>query len=223
MFITFGSPQKLASLNDGIGVNGQERRRARIAVIDDEPFTRADSLRASGFDLIEIGDIKSIDMIVGYPVVICDIRGVGTAFQSRFEGAHVLAEIRATYPDKYLIAFTGMTYDATYNSKLAKADVSATKDMDAEAWTQILSTAVKEVSDPVRRWLRFRKHVLESNVDLYSVFKLEQAFIKSIERKDQSYLTNETASGPFSKETKELVMTFAATAVSQLIQGALAG
>ena len=150
-------------------------------------------------------------------MIVCDIRGVGAAFQSKYQGAHVLAEIRARFPDKYLIAFTGMTYDATYNSKLAKADISATKDIDTEAWSQILETGIKEVTDPVRRWLRFRKHLLEMNIDLYEIFRLEQAFIASIENEDSKLLTDRSSSSPFSKETKELVATFAASAVSQLI------
>lgn len=221
MFYCIGSPKKLSSLNDKLGVKSVDRRRARIAVIDDEPFTRANALRASGFDLIELGDIKAIDSVMNYPIVVCDIRGVGAAFQSKYEGAHVLAEIRATYPDKYLIAFTGMTYDATYNSKLAKADVAATKDMDSDAWAQVLDTAISEVSDPVRRWLRFRKDLLERHADLYEIFRLEQVFIRAIEQKDQGLLADQSKSGPFSKETKELIASFAASAVAQLIQGAV--
>ena len=221
MYFTFGSPKKLSSLSDLVSTQGADRRRARIAIIDDEPFTRADALRASGFDLIELGDIKTIDSVASYPVIVCDIRGVGAAFQSKYQGAHVLAEIRARFPDKYLIAFTGMTYDATYNSKLAKADISATKDIDTEAWSQILETGIKEVTDPVRRWLRFRKHLLEMNIDLYEIFRLEQAFIASIENEDSKLLTDRSSSSPFSKETKELVATFAASAVSQLILGVI--
>ena len=57
MYFTFGSPKKLSSLSDLVSTQGADRRRARIAIIDDEPFTRADALRASGFDLIELGDI----------------------------------------------------------------------------------------------------------------------------------------------------------------------
>lgn len=221
MFLTIGSPKRLSSLRDVASVQGIDRRQTRIAIVDDEPFTRADALRASGFDLIEIGDIRSIDSVARYPIVICDIRGVGAAFQSKYEGAHVISEIRAAYPDKYLIAFTGMTYNANYNSKLAKADISATKDIDTDAWTQILDVAVREVSDPVQRWLRFRKHLLELDADLYEIFQLEQAFIKSIEKKNQKHLTDQSSSGPFSKETKELIATFAASAVAQLIQGAI--
>jgi len=221
MFFTFGNPKRLSSLRDATGIPSSDRRQSRIAIVDDEPFTRADALRASGFDLIEIGDIKSIDSVASYPIVICDIRGVGATFQSKYEGAHVIAEIRAAYPDKYLIAFTGMTYNASYNSKLAKADVSATKDIDTDAWTQILDTAVREVSDPVQRWLRFRKHLLETQTDVYEIFQLEQSFIRAIQSRNQKHLTDQGASGPFSKETKELITKFAAIAVSELIKKAL--
>lgn len=219
MFFKIGTPERLASLS---ATNPSlERRRSRVAVIDDEPFIRADALRASGFDLIEIGDISSIESVANYPIVVCDIKGVGVKFKSKFEGAHVIAEIRNTYPDKYLIAFTGMTFDATYNAKLAKADISATKDVDTEAWTQILDSAIKEVSDPTRRWLRFRKHLLAQDIDLYDVFLLEQAFIKSIKNRDQTQLINASRDTPISKETKELIVAFSASAVSQLIQGAV--
>ena len=161
MYLQLGTPKKLSDLKFSTLIESVERRGTRIAVIDDEPFTRAAALRASGFDLIELGDIRSIESVSSYSVIICDIRGVGATFESKFEGAHVISEIRKIFPDKYLIAFTGMTYDATYNDKLAKADVSATKDIDTEAWTQILENGIREVTDPTRRWLRLdRKSVV---------------------------------------------------------------
>lgn len=221
MFLKIGTPKKLTDINFMSPAQTAARHGTRIAVIDDDPFLNIDALRASGFNLIELGDIKSIDSITAYSVIICDIKGVGASFGSKFEGAHVISEIRQAYPDKYIIAFTGMIYNATYNVKLAKADFSATKDIDSEAWTKILDIGISEVTDPTKRWLRFRNHLLEKGMDLYDVFCLEQSFIKSIQMRNSKYLEDSTSTSSWSKETKDLITSFAATAVAQLIQGAI--
>jgi uncharacterized protein related to proFAR isomerase len=60
--------------------NPQSLRRSHdMAVIDDEPFSQAQQLRNIGFSIIEVGDINNLKSIESYPVVICDIHGVGKA------------------------------------------------------------------------------------------------------------------------------------------------
>ena len=110
MFIHFGKPNKLGDIGQTQLEVAELKRRFDIGVLDDEPFVQANALRAHGFRIVELGgDIKSVEQVASYPIVVCDIKGVGRAFGSKYEGAHVLSEIRKAYPDKYLIAFTGMT------------------------------------------------------------------------------------------------------------------
>jgi hypothetical protein len=175
-------------------------------------------LRAHGFKITELGgDIKSVDQVAAYPIVICDIRGVGLAFGSRYEGAHVISEIRKAFPDKYLIAFTGMTYDASYNEKLIAADKSTTKDAPIDLWTQLLESGLRSVGDPRERWIRLRATLLTRGVELYDILLLEQAFIKAISERSASSFTERAKKLPFSSEVLDLILKFAAVALLQLI------
>jgi hypothetical protein len=216
VFIKVGAPKKLSDLGITCPEMRELKTKNKIAIIDDEPFLKLESLRAHGFNLTELGgDIKSVDQVMAYPIVICDIKGVGKAFGSDKEGAHVLSEIRKTYPDKFLITFTGMTYDASYNESLATADASATKDASVDYWTALLEKGLKNVGDPRQRWIRFRKNLLDEGMDLFELFKLEQAFIKAIEKRDASIMKSHKVPD----EVRDLVLKFTVVALAQILEG----
>lgn len=216
MFFYFGAPKILSSLGITCPEIQELKSRIKIAVIDDEPFVKMESLRNHGFNLTEIGgDIKSVDQVMAYPIVICDIKGVGKAFGSSKEGAHVLSEIRKSYPDKFLITFSGMTYDASYNESFSSADKSATKDASIDHWIAILEEGLEKVGDPLQRWIRFRKNLLDKGIDLFELFKLEQAFIRSLEKRDESIMK----SHPVPPEVRDMVIKFTVSALAQILEG----
>lgn len=222
MFFTFGTPRRLSDLGVTLPDLSVLKRWIEIAVLDDEPFLRSSALRTHGFHVTELGgDIKSVDQVAQYPIVVCDIRGVGKSFGSRFEGAHVISEIRKSYPDKFLIAYTGMIHDIAYNDKLSSADVSANKDAPIDQWTQLLERGLKSVGDPKQRWIRFRSTLLEKNVDLFDVFELEQSFIKSIEGRNSGVLLTKAMELGVSHEITDLIAKFAGAAVAGLIEHAV--
>jgi len=220
MFWHLGKPETL----NGFGVRRVDlhkiKRQSSIAVLDDEPFVRTEQLRTHEFQITELGgDIKSVSQIESYPVVICDVRGVGRSFGSAAEGAHVLSEIKKAYPDKYLIAYTGMTYSLAITEKLAEAaDKIMPKDAPIDAWVQLLETALYEISDPRRRWVRLRSTLLDKNVDIFDVLKLEQAYVKAIKQATPELLSGKAKTLALSDEAKELVVKFAAAALVQLIE-----
>ena len=212
MYYGFG-PLKLSDLPNTFHELRVLKPHIAIAVIDDEPFLKTDVLRNHGFNISELGDIKAIDQVMAYPIVICDIKGVGKSFGSSFEGAHLLAEIRKSYPDKYLITCSGLQHNVSYNESLNSADASVTKDMPTEYWTTVLEKGLKSVGYPNERWIRFRKNLTEKGVDAFEIFKLEQSFIKSVKNKDSSIMAGHAVPD----EIKELVRAFVSIALSQLI------
>lgn len=219
MFISFGTPARLTDLGVTVPDITILKRWIDIAVIDDEPFLRTAALRTHGFRLTELGgDIKSVEQVAAYPIVICDIRGVGRAFESRYEGAHVISEIRKSYPDKFLIAYTGYTHDIAYSAKLANADASATKDAPLDYWTNVLELGLRNAGDPKHRWIRFRSTLLDKGVELFDVLKLEQAFIKSITVRNSGLLLKQAEKSTFSTEVMDLIVKFSSGALAGLIQ-----
>jgi len=218
MFIPLGTPLRLSDLGVTTPDIAILKRWIDIAIIDDEPFLRTAALRTHGFRLTELGgDIKSVEQVAAYPIVICDIRGVGRAFGSPYEGAHVISEIRKSYPDKFLIAYTGYTHDATYSAKLALADASATKDAAIDYWTNVLELGLRSVGDPKQRWIRFRSTLLAKGMELFDVLELEQAFIKSITHRNSGLLLQRARKFDVSSEVMDLIVKFSSAALAEII------
>lgn len=214
MYIQIGRPKALGDLRVPPLDMGQLKRRYQIAVVDDEPFAKANALRSHKFNIVETGDIKAADQVSEYAIVVCDVRGVGKALDSRLEGAHLLAEIRKAYPDKFLVSYSGAQFDMNYNLSLSKADVSVAKDAATEQWVEVLEKGLEQIGNPRQRWLRFRRTLLDRGVDLHEVFGLEQAFIKSIEKRNANYLIDRKVPD----EIKEVVTTFAKIALVSIIE-----
>lgn len=199
--------------------NPQSLRRSHdMAVIDDEPFSQSQQLRNIGFSIIEVGDINNLKSIESYPIVICDIQGVGKAFGSTVEGAYVISEIRKQYPDKYIIAYSTNSFNMGYQSYINKADLSLSKANTIQEWTEILDGAVDVISDPKRRWVRMRGELLASGMELYDIFNLEQSYIKSVIEKSEEPLSEKCNSLELDPRIKDLMSTFITTALSEIIK-----
>ncbi len=222
MFFVFGTPERLSSIGQEATDLAEAKSKVEIAVLDDNPFEPREALLKHKFRIVELGpDIRSVDQVSTYPIVVCDVGGVGKAFGSMLEGAHLVTEIHKAYPDKYLMAYTGMTYSLAITNALTAADKRMEKDASIEAWVQTLEAALSEVMNPRTRWIRLRRELLARGVELYDVLKLEQAFIKSVQRRKPEYLKNAAQSLVVSEEVKDLVVKFSATAVASLVGSAL--
>lgn len=214
MYIQVGTPKKLSALRVALQDYAHLKRNTQIAVIDDQVFPKADALRNHKFNIIELGDIKSVDQVAAYPIVVCDIRGVGKSLSSDLEGAHLISEIRKSYPDKFLVTYSGAQFDITYNESLRDVDASIAKDASTEQWVAVFERGLEKITNPRERWIRLRRTLLDRGVEIHEVFSLEQKFIKAIEAKDASKLT--TTGIP--EEVKEIVVAFAKYALIQIIK-----
>lgn len=214
MYFVLGAPKKLSDIATRTPNGDYLKREYEIAIIDDNPFGKAGVLMSHGFRIAEIGDIRRIEQVAEYAIVVCDIRGVGQAFASVLEGAHLLSEIRKKYPDKFLIAYSGAESNMAYNDSLRTVDVSVPKDSQTEVWVQNLERGLQEVGDPFKRWIRFRAQLSDRGADAYDLFRLEQKYIEAITKKDAGVLEHVVAS----PEVKQLVVAFAKVAVPQLVK-----
>lgn len=214
MHFEIGTPRPLASLKVKVHDMANLKRNFQIAIVDDEPFGKAKALTSHRFNLIELGDIRTVDQVAEYPIVVCDIRGVGRSLDASLEGAHLIHEIRKAYPDKFLVSYSGARFDIGYNEALKSADVSLAKDEVTEHWVQTLERGLRTVGDPKQRWLRLRSTLLNKGVELHDILQMEQRFIKAIERQDASQFMADRAPDT----GKDLVITFARIALVQIIR-----
>lgn len=218
MFFPIGTPERLSSIGQEAIDISDAKAKIEIAVLDDNLFSPREALLSHRFRVVELGpDIRSLDQIANYPIIVCDVNGVAKAFGSQLEGAHLVSEIRKSYPDKFLVAYTGLTYSLAITNALMSADKRMEKDASIEAWIQTLEHGLNEVLNPRNRWVRMRSALLERGVELFEVFKLEQAFIKSVEKKDHNLFMSAIGKSSVNSEIKDLIVKFSATAVATLI------
>jgi hypothetical protein len=167
-----------------------ERKQYNIIIIDDQIFPLLDSLRKHGFTISKFNDIEDIDELKGFDIIICDIRGIGQTFQSRYQGAHIVKEIHKRFPNKYLIVYSGSTFSVEYNNYFKLSDKTVKKGTDLSEWVVILDTAIKDFINPYKQWEKTRAFLQENEIDTKTLLKFEQAYIKSILRKDDRFFRN---------------------------------
>lgn len=182
-----------------------------ILFIDDKKPPTADTLTALGFKITHFDDIQSIDQAEKYPIIACDIDGIGKKFTHNIEkgGYKVLKEIRKHYPDKYLIQYSTKSPDM--DQSLTQADSVFPKDTHPEAWQDYLERALTELGNPKTRWIRLRNNLSEKGLDAYEIFKIEQAYIKSILNADTSHINNAGKRDQLNPEVRDIVIKFALT------------
>ena len=188
MYIRFSKPHLLSEIHKSTLPVADFRKHFPVAIIDNIPFNRAESLANHNFDVKELGDIKDIAAVAAYPIIACDIRDVGAHFDSPFGGAHLIAEIRKKYPDKYIIAYSAGEYGPEFKKLLDHSDVFLRRGASINDWVDSLDNAIQAVGDPVRRWKRIRGLMLNYDVPAFEIFLLEDAYIRSIQTHNEFVL-----------------------------------
>jgi hypothetical protein len=184
MYCVVGKPKQVSELKSLIhqpvgGLRGQ----VPIVVIDDEGFLYLEVLRNHGFQITVLRDLTDIKAVESYPVVVCDIKGVGKSLDSRYEGAHVISEIKKHYPTKILIAYTGQRFDATFNQYFALCDASIRKDAESQVWVDTLDQAISSHIDPIEQWKKIRQFLLLHDIPTLTLLGLENHYVRSLLKK----------------------------------------
>ncbi|WP_296275370.1 response regulator [Pseudomonas sp. UBA7530] len=219
MYLELGNPLRLQSIDSGNTPILELKAKFQVLVIDDNPPIMVDTLRRSGFVIRDLRDIETIETAEPYPIVACDIGGIGRTFRpnSNSGGFYVLKEIRKHYPDKFLIQYS--TQNQYIDGSLTAADVIFPKDTSIDLWQDKLEGALKELGNPRLRWMKLRNRLSAEGVDGYDIFKLEQAYIKGILDGKPDRIATDKAAGALSPEIKSLIVKFAATTIAMGIKG----
>lgn len=155
------------------------RKRTDVLVIDDEGFEPKTFLEQNNYRLTSKSDIDNVKDVSEYSIILCDIRGVGQKISPKFEGAFIIKEIKNNYPDKYVIAYTASQYDPSYNIYLQNADEILQKSLPTEEWLNVLDKYIFMTADPVTQWKKLRNRLIDIDVPLIDITKLESAFVDS--------------------------------------------
>jgi hypothetical protein len=198
------------------------RAAVRIAVVDDEPFAPQANLQSYGYVISPIGDIKNLDEVSGFHMVLCDVMGVGRHFDTKLQGASLIGEIKNAYPEKIVVAYTG----AALNDRAARlaserADRTIKKDVDVEEWTAHLDDLAKEAVDPFVIWNKVRARFVQLNVDTKDILVIEDAYVRAILQKDDNFsLLKATTSGSgMRSDVRAIVQGLASSVIFKAIFG----
>lgn len=218
--IIFGKTRDLNELKTIERTAKPERSSIHILCIDDQGLQYENIIRNHNFNIRVLNDIEDIKAVSDYPVVICDIKGVGKKFGSRYEGGHIIEEIKSRYPEKVVIAYTGQQFDATYNKFFSMADFTLTKDVDSDAWILLLDQTIEKVVSPIEQWKRMRSYLLEKDVPLKIIFQLEQEFIEAVVKKDKSKFAKKSTVEALEGDIRSVISSFIASILFKMVFGA---
>ncbi len=210
---------ELSLLKDSIALRVVDRSSVPILCIDDEGLEYEEILRTHDFNIKVLKDIEDIKAVKEYPIVICDIQGVGKSFGSKYQGAHIIEEIKKQYPHKIVIANTGQKHDVRYNKYFIMADYTIPKDIDSDQWVENLDNAIKKVASPVEQWKRMRDFLFENDVTTRQVYLLEMDYVKSILSKNQKTLLESQVLASINSNAKAVMQGFAASFIFKLVVG----
>lgn len=211
----------LVTLKDKVKV---DRAAHKIAVIDDNAFPLLDELRRHNFDITGFSDVDNIIQLQNYDIIISDIKGVGKKFGSKFEGAHLIEEVHLHYPTKFLIAYSGSTFNPSYNDYFRLCDATKRKNIDIQEWVKTLDLAIFSLNDPIFQWEKTRNVLIKQKVPNKYIAKIEKGYTKTLVKRNRKYLQNEIkvskaiGESTLSKIVIDSISTFAATFITNIIK-----
>lgn len=197
------------------------RKYVSMLVIDDNDFIPEEYLKANGYQIHHKKDIETIKDVEPYDIILCDISGVGKILGYNKEGAFIIREIHANYPNKRIIAYTSYTYDAEYNKFFSLADFVAPKDFGIDDWINALDDQVRKSIDPVNQWKKIRNCLLENEISTLTIAKIENKYVASVKTKNFDKLKN-YVEGEESK-LSSIVSDFLSSLCAKIILGTVGG
>lgn len=207
-----------------VAVRREVERRAvvQLCVIDDQPFIPLTNLTSYGYRITHLGDIKSVDDIKSYDLILCDIIGVGASFDNKLQGAALIKEIKSAFPEKIVIAYTGASLNnPAARQALTFADELIKKDDSIERWKEVLDRNIAKILNPYEIWERIRIDLIRNRIDTKDILLFEDAYVESIVNKDIEFvaLKKVIAKSSLKNDTRSVITGVISSAIFSLIVG----
>lgn len=218
--IVIGRPFSIADLNNPQNALStiDNKDKFRILIIDDEGFPLLEDFRDEGYSIRCVKHFEDLSTASEYPIVICDIKGVGTQYDPYKGGSFVLRELKKKYPFKQYAAYSGFEYDLGVMKDL-KDVLIIPKTTDAETWRSNFDELIKRASDPIANWKTIRTYLLGKDVPLIDVLKIESMFVCAFLNKDEKMkdFPNKKDFPNLSQDIRAIINNMVATCVLKMI------
>lgn len=191
-----------------------QKRKIKIAIIDNEPFPWREALESRGYSVTIFDDYtKSIKQgnqkvkthnFATFDIVICDINDIGTNLYPGTHGVGVLEELREKLPLHVIAAYTGSAGRVhSKMSKLSTIDFLISKEWSEEDFLLNLSQLVNIFKIPKNRWEFIRKRLQHLSLSDTQINEIRIHFVENVIL-GRLLRTKFNCS---SEETKKLVMS----------------
>lgn len=164
------------------------KNKYRIACIDDNVFGEVTLLQNNGINILHLRDLSDMSHVVQFDIILCDIDKVGRYFDPvNGTGVDLMEMIRARYPAKYVIGYSGLVArKADIKALLEKARqigddfVVKESSIPIKTWISIINKSFDAVSNPVANWSRIRKKMVLLDTEGNTFTKLEDIYVRAI-------------------------------------------
>lgn len=211
---------KRYSLNDlktaQLTLRRPKRELVKILIIDDDEFLYKEELRVLGYNIQYLDDVQNLDVVSAYPIIISDIKGVGKYMKMDKGGASLLKELKKKYPFKAYAAYSGSTFDASYNTFLKGVDIIKKGGLPEE-WSDNLDYLINKVTNPVDRWCMLRDYLLQHNVGLMEILKMEHEYVDIVLNKGGDF-SHFPSSSVQKGLTSDIIKTIGSLAIDLIIK-----
>lgn len=193
------------------------RSKVSVLIIDDEPFVYLNRLRDAHFHICQHSVYEDVYSVAEYPIVICDIKGVGTQINSEKEGAYVAKEIKTTYPYKQVVVYSGNAYKV--DSLDLEGIHTIKKDSDFDSWSDYIEEMIKKVTDPKECWIRIRELLLSKEVTTKDISFLEHEYVDIFNNhpEDMKNFPNSRKSVKLGEDVKSIINSMIAGGLLALL------
>lgn len=176
--------KSINTLRDYNVINGVEfsvlKRNTKVLIIDDDDIVVLSSLYKQGYNIEHKKDIDSLNEIAAYDIVFCDVKGVGKSLSDKYEGAHLVKQIKKEFPDKMVISYSAIGYDSEYEEYLSYADAKVPKGSSIEDWTSIIDEWIEKKANPTVLWENTRTKLLNAGVPIAQIAKYETKYVCAV-------------------------------------------
>lgn len=199
------------------------RKYASILVIDDNEFAPESSLKRNGYQIQHKIDLDTIKDVEPYDIILCDISGVGKKLGFKNEGAFIIREIHASYPNKRIIAYTSYTYNPNYNQFFSMADFVAPKDLAIDSWIDVLDDQIQKSIDPCDQWIKIRDYLLENKVSTLTIAKIENKYVEAVKSKSFDKLKSYVVGKDKDSQLSSIITEFMSSLCAKIITSSIGG
>lgn len=162
------------------------KERANILFIDNEEVPLIETLQLEGWHVEHWIEVKSLKELEDgkFDLIFLDIGGIGKEYCPDEEGFGILKRIKTVNPSILIVAFSGLSFDATRAEFWALADATLSKSSGAIKAIELLEELLKKKYNSKELWNDFQQLLNINGYDPKCIKEIEKIIFDSGSNKE---------------------------------------